>query len=359
MLTNKIFDTISDVIIVFDEESMIIDVSHSVKDVFQYSREELINQPIDIVLPERFRKSHREMFNDYIKNPLPRRMGTRSKLFALDKNGDEFYVDIALSHYKQEEKNLYVAVIRNISDIIHTQNRLESLNNELSTRNKELDQFTNIVSHDLKAPTHSIIGLINIIQNEHKEKLNDDALQCFSLIQQTSKRMGELIDGILNYSRAGQVDTELLKFNLKHLIQEVLENLDIPREFKTEIDCANIEIHTNKVQLLQVLSNLIGNAVKYHNKKAGAITIICRKVNDEVEISVKDDGPGIPENYHSTIFEMFGIANEKRRSDSTGIGLAIVKKLVDQNGGAIRVNSIVNKGSEFIFTWKSTTVNNK
>jgi len=205
MLTNKIFDTISDVIMVFDDESLIIDVSNSVTDVFQYSREELINQPIDIVLPERFRESHREMFNNYIKNPLPRRMRTRGKLFAQDKNGNEFYVDIALSHYKQNEINLYVAVIRNISDIIHSQNRLETLNNELITRNKELDQFAHIVSHDLKAPTHSIIGLINIIQNEHKEELSDDAFQCFSLIQKSSKRMGELINGILSYSSAGQV----------------------------------------------------------------------------------------------------------------------------------------------------------
>ena len=352
MLNNKFFDTITDVIIVFDQDATIIDVSPSVKDIFLYSKEELINQSIDFLLPERYRKNHHEMFKSYVQNPYPRRMGTGRKLFGLDKNGDEFSIDIALSYYEQDQNNYYIAVLRDISDIIQYQNKLESINNKLLARNKELDQFAHIVSHDLKTPTKSIMGLINIIEHEYKQELNQEVLKCLTLIKQTSARMSELIDGILSYSRADQGNTELSRFYLMDLMEELIDSLDIPKAFKVEIDCHNIELNTSKVQFLQVLSNLIGNAIKYHNKKSGQVTISCKSTHDEIEITVKDDGPGIPEKYHHTIFEMFGTANQGNRSDSTGIGLAVVNKLVEQNGGSIEIDSATGKGSKFIFTWR-------
>jgi PAS domain S-box-containing protein len=361
MINPKVLDAISDVIIVFDKNSIIIDVSNSFIDVFLYSREEAIGQPIDILLPERFRKNHPEMFKSYTKNPSARRMGTGRKLFALNKNGDEFSIDIALSYYEEDGKNFYIAIVRDISDIIEYQTKLESLNKELLTRNKELDQFAFTVSHDLKAPTNTIIGLIDIIQREHEDELNNDVKQCLTHLQQTSNRMSELISGILSYSRAsaGQVYVEPLRFDLKTLIQEIINNLNIAKKFKTEVNCTNIELYTNKTPLSQVLSNLIGNSIKYHDKKTGKISITCKNTTDEVTISVKDDGPGIPEKYYETIFEMFGTANVISRTDSTGIGLAIVKKLIEQNGGSINVNSTIGKGTEFVFTWKSNFVEKK
>ena len=351
MLDRNFFDSISDVVIIVDENSLIIDVSLSVVDVFLYSKEELIGQPIEILLPERYRAGHKAMFDRYVKNPSPRRMGSERKLFGLDKNAHEFSVDIALSLFKKNGRDFFAAIIRDVSDFIGYQNKLESLNNELRAKNKALDEFAYMVAHDLKSPANAIIGLVDLIRHDHKEELNPDVMQCFMYIEQSSKRMTKLIDGVLNYTRAGEVDTRISGFKLKGLIQEVINNLDVPVGFKTKIKCADIELHTNKVQLSQILSNLIGNAIKYHDKKTGNITITCKKTNKELEISVKDDGPGIQEKYHSTIFELFGTANLHNRADSTGIGLSIVKKLIEQNGGAIRVNSAKGKSTEFIFTW--------
>jgi two-component system sensor kinase FixL len=354
-MDSNIFKTLGDTLVVVNKEAVIVDVSPSVTDLFLYEPKELIGQPLSILLPQRFRKNHAKLFSAYGQNPISRRMGrgTEKQFVGVDKTGEEFFIDIGLSSYRNDTGELfYVALIRDISDLIQVQNRLEDSIDELITKNKELDHFAYIVSHDLKAPVRNMKTLLEMIEEDHASELSEEVLEYFQLMKQRNHRMAELINGILNYSRVGNkpyLDSEV---QLNQLIEEVIDSLPIPEGITVTQKGTDVQLSTSRTQLSQVLSNLIGNAAKYHDKPTGKIQIICRETIDELEISVKDDGPGIASRFHSKIFDMFGTAHGTQRSDSTGIGLAIVKKIIHQNGGKIEVRSRLGEGAEFIFTWK-------
>ncbi len=352
MQTSKILDALSDVIVICDQDARIVEASPSIEDIFLYKREEVIGQDLKILIPKRFHQGHEKMFKGYTQNPVSRRMGTGRKLYAIDKKGDEFSIDISLSSFVENGQRLFIANVRDISDIIRIQKQLEVLNQELMVRNKELDQFAHIISHDLKSPISSISGLTHLLLNEHSENMDQEGKDLVKLIEKSAFRMNDLIMSILRYSRAGHSQMEKSRFMLNDLISEVVESLHLGNGFEVINRCENIELQSNKTQLFQVLSNLIGNAKKYHDKEKGSVVLNSKSTIDEIEISVKDDGPGIDKQYHQSIFEIFNKGEATSRKDSTGIGLAIVKKLVKQNKGNITLNSAPGKGSEFIFTWK-------
>ncbi|MEQ8520496.1 MAG: PAS domain-containing sensor histidine kinase [Cytophagales bacterium] len=352
MESSRLLDVLSDVIVICDENAKIVEVSASVEDLFLYKKEEVIGKDLNILIPQRFHKSHKKLFKGYTQNPVSRRMGTGRKLYAVDKKGNEFSIDISLSSTRENGQKRFIAIIRDISDLIQIQNKLEVLNTELQARNQELDQFAHIISHDLKSPINSILGLIELLQKNQFKPVDIEGRNLINLIEKTTRRMNELINAILSYSRAGHSEIKLSKYHLNDLIAEVIESLHVKKNFEIVNQCENLELHSNRTQMFQVLSNLIGNAIKYHDKNKGRVVLSSKSTIDEIEISVKDDGPGIDEKYHKTIFDIFSKAHSTSRKDSSGIGLAIVKKLVKQNMGNIKLNSSPGEGSEFIFTWK-------
>lgn len=355
MLKQLDLNLIPDVILETDVKGITIDVNDSVYDMFGYLPEEVIGKPFDMLMPDRFRKNHARHFSNYQKKPISRRMGdlTESRFYGLDKNGHEFSIDISLSVVDNtENENTFVAIIRDISALVNLNSELNNSNDELKTKNKELEHMAYIISHDLKAPTRAVSQLIDIIEEDYIDTLNDETRNYFKLIKQRNGRMIDLIDGILSYSRAGNVNKDIEKLDFKEILNKTLLGLNIPQGFQVEFHSESFLLSVPETPFMQVLANLIGNALKYHDKSEGLVIVKAIKTIDEVEVRVIDDGPGIDEKYHSTIFEMFGTANEESRTDSTGIGLAIVKKIVKQNGGEIKLISTKGKGSEFIFTFK-------
>lgn len=351
MLKNKIFENLSDLIVIVNTDAVIVDLSASVVSLFKYSREELLGENFQKLLPERYRQGHRAMFEGYMQNPVSRRMGTGKILYGLDKNGNELPIDIALSSFSENGENYFVAVIRDVSSLLEYQAKLERLNKQLVAKNKELDQFAHIVAHDLKSPVNNLFGLIDLIKMEHGKELSSELSTYCNYIEQTSTKLSELIEGILNYSSAGAGNVENTDFILRDLLNEVLNNISIPESFKITIECPDIKIKSTQIQLFQILTNIMSNAIKYHDKETGNIMILCSFYSKGIEITVKDDGPGIPQKYQSKIFDLFGKGHKDKRRDSTGIGLATVKKLVEQNGGEIELKSKPGAGTEFKFTW--------
>lgn len=354
-MINLDLNTVTDVVLEADSEGRIVDANSSIESTFGYSQKEIIGKSISILMPERYRSNHAKLFSGFKLNPTSRRMGDISarKFIGLDKSGDEFYIDISLSVKEDAEGNKsYIAIIRDITSLVALNDKLNSTISELEIKNKELEQMSYVISHDLKAPTIAAYQLISIIEEDYFQSLPAEVKEFFSEIKRRNVKMSELIDGVLSYSRAGQVNTEKNKVNLEELIHEVKDSLHVPVGFTVKYISDNFEFLASKTQLFQVLNNLIGNGIKYHDKHAGNIEISAIKTIDEIEITVKDDGPGIEDKFHSKIFEMFGTANKKSRTDSTGIGLAIVKKIITQNGGKITINSAPNQGTTFIFTFK-------
>ena len=163
-------------------------------------------------------------------------------------------------------------------------------------------------------------------------------------------RLDDRINGLLAYARAGRANQAEVLVNVDELVSEVTEMV-VPAGFQVLRPDQLPSFLTDRLSLEQVFTNLIGNAVKYHHKATGTITIGCRDVGRCYEFRVQDDGPGIAREYHDKIFLIFQTLRDRYTAESTGIGLSIVKKIIDEQKGSIHVESIVGQGAAFVFTW--------
>lgn len=221
---------------------------------------------------------------------------------------------------------------------------------DLAKINKELDQFAYIVSHDLKAPLRAINNLSLWIEEDLGSDVSEDIKKNMQTLRGRVGRMESLIAGILEYSRVGRLVNNIEKLDASQLVRETVEFLSPPESFKISVQDEMPVIHADKLKLQQVFSNLISNAVKYHHTKNGTIKIACKDAADFYHFSVTDDGPGIDPQYHQKVFDIFQTLQSRDKVESTGIGLAIVKKIVEEGGGSIWVESEPGCGSSFIFS---------
>ena len=219
---------------------------------------------------------------------------------------------------------------------------------ELENRNAELDKFAYAVSHDLKAPIRGIHNVIAWSEEDLGTELSEQMKKNLDIISQRAKRMEDLINGLLDYARLRKKTTSEFT-NVNDLVDEIVESI-VPRNFNVEVHGLP-GIYTERIKLEQVFVNLISNAVKYTTKESGKIVINCKEFADHYEFSVKDNGIGIDPEYHNRIFEMFQTLREKDEKESTGIGLALIKRILDDQNCTIRVESTPGNGTEFIFTW--------
>lgn len=225
--------------------------------------------------------------------------------------------------------------------------------NELKKKNGELDQFAHVVSHDLKAPLRGIDNVVNWIKEDHQEELSPKLAEYMELISGRVTRGENLIQGLLTYARVGKDEQKKEAVDLTLLVQEILENYPLKKAFTITIDPALPVLHTHRLPLFQVFSNLIGNAIKYNNKEKGELKIWHKKHPKHYEFFIEDNGPGINRNYHEKIFAIFQTLQERDSFESTGVGLAIVKKILDARTEEIWLVSEPGQGTTFSFTWKN------
>jgi len=223
--------------------------------------------------------------------------------------------------------------------------------------NQELDQFAYVVSHDLKAPLRAIANLSEWIEEDIAENLTDDTRKQMTLLRGRVARMGDLIHGILQYSRVGRIDNEIESVDVNELLQEIIAGLAVPEGFVINIAPDMPVFETARIPLSQVFANLLSNAIKYHHQPGhGHVQISVRQEADNkfYEFSVRDDGPGIAPEYHEKVFGIFQTLNARDKVESTGVGLSIVKKIIETRGGEITLESAEGEGSTFRFTVPKT-----
>jgi light-regulated signal transduction histidine kinase (bacteriophytochrome) len=230
------------------------------------------------------------------------------------------------------------------------QEELKSINLKLEKANKELKDFAYVVSHDLKAPLRGVSKLALFLYEDYKDKFDDEGKENLDLMQSRIKRMEDLIDGILQYSRAGTQMGYLERINLNRLITEINENLAPPKGITVKIDRHLPRIIFNRARIQQVFQNLMSNAIKYMDKPEGEIEITYINHDDHWVFVVKDTGPGIDEKYHEQIFKMFKTLHSIDEKNSTGVGLTVVKRIVEKYGGNIWLDSNPGEGTTFYFS---------
>ena len=322
--------------------------------------DELLGQPF---LPERFwfDLEEREQFSQ----ELQKRSIESKELTLKSSKGNKIYVTVFPTYTKDvygeingSEAVVYditakkeLVALRKAEEELAKLNRdLESAVRELSQANEELQEFAHITAHDLKTPLRAIGTLADWLSKDYADKFDEQGKEKVRLLVTRAVQMSALIDDILRYSRVGHDITNKQRVDLNTLLSEVIAGIDPPENIEITVENELPVLMCERTQILQVFQNLLSNAVKYIDKPRGQIKIRCVEQDAFWKFSVADNGPGIDKRHYERIFKLFQTLSPCVGVENTGIGLSIVKKIVELNGGSVCVKSEVGKGSTFVFT---------
>jgi PAS domain S-box-containing protein len=338
------FDQSADAIFIFDDTGHFLDVNNISASLLGYTRKELKNMSVfDIVFKE-----------DLAANPIPfdsLRAGESviSQRVFKRKNGSPVDVEV---HSKKLSDGTYLGVVRDITERKQMMEELRRAMLTLQNANVELEQFAYIASHDLQEPLRTVSTFAQLFMEEYEGKLDEQGNQYIGFILESSNRMRQLIKGLLDYSRIGK-EKKFVEVNYNELIANVLADLEIfIKESNAKINVQPLPVlYSNPTEIRQLFQNLINNAIKFSPKGATPeITITAEKQKDEWRFAVTDNGIGISEENRDKIFVIFKRLHNRSEYEGTGIGLSHCKKIVEQHGGKIWVESEPGKGSTFYFT---------
>jgi len=332
-------------VLVVSTAGVIAFANDSLCNCFGYNIEQLLGNPIEMLLPKRYRGDHQGLRNAYIEKPTVRMMGVGRDLTALHADGREFPIEIGLKPFIDENNKKMILV--SLVDITQRK-RME---NELKETNTNLEEFTYVASHDLRSPLRGISDLLEWIKEDLPTDCPADINKNIDRISIRVDKMEALIENLLTYARAGNLHSEIKTINISSLIDDVLSLVAIPDKFSVALDISVDELESALTPLETILRNLISNAVKHHDKEVGKLNITCRRENSMLHFMVCDDGPGIPESAMKRIFRLFQTVSSSERGAS-GIGLSVCRRLAETHGGRISVNNNRDlKGVTFHLWW--------
>lgn len=262
----------------------------------------------------------------------------------------EIWAGMAMTQDITESKKSEDALRSRAEELAQLTTVLAQTTAVLEKRNSELDQFAYIVSHDLKAPLRAISNLCQWIEDDNKQNLPTEAQYQLDLMRNRVQRMEALINGLLQYSRLGRLKTELELINVEEILTQIIDSLAPPPNI-VKISPGMPTLLTERLPLEQVFANLISNAIKHNKSNDPQVIISATEQADFYEFAVKDNGLGIAPEFHNKVFIIFQTVGTLDTGENTGIGLAIVKKIVEDRGGTIDLESQPGQGATFRFTW--------
>ena len=371
----NLLEAAPDAIIEVDREGGILLMNAVAEKMFGYDRKELLGHSIELLVPERFRGTHHQHRMNYWDHPQTRPMGTGLDLNAQRKDGSRFPVEISLSPVQSDDGFRVSAFIRDVTERKRAEEQIRAMherftaeltvtNQQLELRNREVERanrlksdFLASMSHELRTPLHTIIGFSELLREEIEGTLNEKQKRFLGHIHQDSLHLLELINDILDLSKieAGRLELRIEDFDAAQAIEEVMASvrpLAINKALNLTSNIAEgVCLKADRVRFKEVLYNLLNNAVKF-TPHSGRIRIDGSTDPDFARIAVNDTGIGLPPEEHESIFNKFyqAAATTKGIREGTGLGLAITKRLVEQHGGRIWIESEVGKGSRFSFT---------
>jgi PAS domain S-box-containing protein len=342
------FEGSLDAIFVADAETgILIDCNPAATRLVGREKSELIGKHQQILHPpEMIEGEFSNTFRQHTKEKQGQTLETR----IITKTGEIRDVAIKASLIEVRGKKLLQGIFRDITENKKAETLRNQLLEQLASANQELKDFAYVVSHDLKAPLRGIKTIADWISTDYADKLDNDGKEQLSLLANRVDRMHNLIDGILQYSRIGRVEEEKVQVNLNEFVLEIIDMLAPPENITITIENELPTITSEPTRITQVFQNLLSNAVKYIDKPNGQIKVGCVEEDNFWKFNVTDNGPGIEEKYFEKIFKIFQTLAPRDEFESTGIGLTVVKKIVELHNGKIWVESKVGEGTTFFFT---------
>jgi len=350
MLRASIVEYSEDAIISKTISGVVTSWNKTAENMFGYSASEAIGKNVKelIVLPEDYAE-HDELINQVKQGNLIRNYQSRLGC----KNGKKIDVSLTFSPIKDDKGNIVSisSIKRDITESIKAASRLQDHQKELERSNKSLEAFAYVASHDLKAPLRGIRQLTTWLEEDIQDNNMASVPDTTQKIKVRIKRMEALLDDLLAYSRVEKMQGFFKKIDLNEVVLDLFTMNNIKPGIAIEIVKTLPVFETYATPLEHVINNLLSNAIKHHDKSEGFITVSSREIGkDWYELSIADDGPGIDPQFHQRIFNMFQTLKPRDEVEGSGMGLALVKKIVEQFGGSVGVESD-SRGSRFYFTW--------
>lgn len=353
-------------VVMVDDAGIIRLANPKIEKMFGYTRNELIGQEIEILVPKDVRPRHPELRNNFIKAPEVCLMGNGRDLFGMRKDGTEFPVELGLNPLHTDEGIFVLAAVADITERKNTElalkdyaTQLEMTNHdltltktELEQKNQELDEFTYVASHDLQEPVRKLVSFSKLLEQDAADALNEQASRDLEFIVDAAGRMRQLVQDLLALSRTGRSAMKSDRVCLEDCRKEALYALQMRiDESGAAIEGVEMpDVVGDRTMLTQLYQNLIGNALKFITDESPRVLLTVEDDGDQWILGVKDNGIGMKPEHADRIFKPFQRLHRRDQYEGTGIGLSICKKTVERHRGRLWVESTLGDGAHFRFT---------
>lgn len=348
-----VVDHAGDAIVAKSLQGTILSWNPAAERLLGYRGEEIIGRPVTDLIPDD-RLAEEVMILERIRQGQP-----VAHLETVRRRRDGTLVDVALTVSPVRDSSGAVVAASKIMRDTTARRRAEATirqaNAHLAEVNKELADFVRTASHDLRAP---LMGIGTLVQRivEDDPTLTAPTRKRLEVIGGRAARLQRLLADLRDYARAGQLATPSgPPMDGVELLAEVAATLHVPEGFSIVPDASLAQVTVNRIPLFSVLHNLVGNAIKHHDRRSGVITVAARIDGRRIRFCVSDDGPGIADEYHAVAFEMFQTLKPRDELEGSGMGLAIVRKLVTRVGGRCGIEPNAGRGARFWFEWPPAT----
>jgi PAS domain S-box-containing protein len=350
--------------IMMGEDGHIVMVNAQVERLFGYERSELLGQTIEMLVPERFRVRHPGLRQRFFAAPVARPMGAGRDLHGLRKDGSEVPIEIGLNPITTAEGRFVLASIIDITERKQAEEEIRRLNSDLEKRvrdrtgqlekaNQELEGFAYSVAHDLRAPLRAVGGFSQLLAETYQGTLDEEGKRLLRVVRTEAERMGVLIDALLSFSRLGSQQIEVCDLDMTALARSSFQELtshDAGRKPRLELQPLP-PAQGEEALVRQVFVNLLSNAVKFTRQREDAVIEVGTSSDSGQNVYyVKDNGVGFDARYADKLFGVFQRLHSTAEFEGTGIGLALVQRIITRHGGRVWAESRLHEGATFYFT---------